>query len=397
MRYLKKVLSKVQRILKKTVIKLRCLLPLFAQVKLFKLPAGITKTIDYCKSQDCSFLWLRSNEKASRIFPQTPEAEVHWKFCLEHEQLHNHPNVWLAHLENAYVVDSSAHVLTSERLFLTDASKELALNNPIQSSLFQDYIALPRSRFLSGTSTVLCGPGANGYFHWLTDALPRISILLQANFNLREIDRFLIPENNLPAIAESLSLLGIGSSLCQTVSHEKCFRLENLILPSLPGASGNPTAWSREFLRNSFLTFSETVPDRFPKCFYISRKESRCVANEDEIVPVLREYGIEIIQPEKLSFIEQVALFARAELVVAPHGAALTNLMFSSSGTSVIELFSPGYVNVCFWAISNLGSLRYSYLIGEGEKYPQGFDPQLNRENIVVSADRLRSWLKHWT
>jgi capsular polysaccharide biosynthesis protein len=68
-----------------------------------------------------------------------------------------------------------------------------------------------------------------------------------------------------------------------------------------------------------------------------------------------------------MSVAEQAKVFAEADVIVATHGAALANLCFASPGSTVIELFAPDYVNVCYWALAQrVPGLRYRYLVGEG-------------------------------
>jgi capsular polysaccharide biosynthesis protein len=58
----------------------------------------------------------------------------------------------------------------------------------------------------------------------------------------------------------------------------------------------------------------------------------RRVLNEDELLAALEPHGFVSVQPERLSFEEQVDLFSQAEIVVAPVGAALTNMLFMPPG-----------------------------------------------------------------
>ena len=73
------------------------------------------------------------------------------------------------------------------------------------------------------------------------------------------------------------------------------------------------------------------------------------------------------IELEELSLSAQIALFAGAEAVVAPHGAGLTNLIWCAPQTKVLEIFSPLYVNLCYWAIASVVDADYYYLLGSGE------------------------------
>jgi capsular polysaccharide biosynthesis protein len=52
-------------------------------------------------------------------------------------------------------------------------------------------------------------------------------------------------------------------------------------------------------------------------------------------------------------------------VVLAPHGAGLSNIVFCQPGTKVIELFAPTYIPPCYRIISNICGLEHYYLIGE--------------------------------
>ena len=107
----------------------------------------------------------------------------------------------------------------------------------------------------------------------------------------------------------------------------------------------------------------------------------------------LATFGFTPIWLEEHDFATQVALFSSAEFIVAPHGAGLTNLIWCNSSAKVLEIFSPNYVNVCFWAIANQIEMEYFYLIGDGERPPDYIDPHLIGDNINVPIDELRQSL----
>jgi capsular polysaccharide biosynthesis protein len=62
------------------------------------------------------------------------------------------------------------------------------------------------------------------------------------------------------------------------------------------------------------------------------------VTNEDEITAWLVQHGFEVIYPEELSVAQQIALYSRATHVIAPGGAALTNMIFMPPGGWVLML-----------------------------------------------------------
>ena len=78
-----------------------------------------------------------------------------------------------------------------------------------------------------------------------------------------------------------------------------------------------------------------------PRRFWISRKGSLRrpeVAGEDELVTELREFGFEEVRLETLSFAEQIGIFQNAEFAAGQHGAGMTNMMFASPDTTVLEI-----------------------------------------------------------
>jgi capsular polysaccharide biosynthesis protein len=123
--------------------------------------------------------------------------------------------------------------------------------------------------------------------------------------------------------------------------------------------------WVIDWLRNRFLPLageSSGGTERRRRLF-ISRSASRNrrLVNEEEIWAQLEPRGFEYVLAENLDFAEQVAMFANAEAVVAPHGAGLTNLVFCAPGTRVIELFPSRTVD-CYYRLSTDLDLEYAYV-----------------------------------
>ncbi|MBC7923139.1 MAG: glycosyltransferase family 61 protein, partial [Ferruginibacter sp.] len=141
--------------------------------------------------------------------------------------------------------------------------------------------------------------------------------------------------------------------------------------------------------------------DRLPgssarKRLYVSRRHApnRRVVNEEAVVRLLTSLGFEVVTTETMSVVEQASRFADAGCVVAPHGAGLTNLVFCSPGTKVVDVFSPHWVNPCYWVLSRQAGLEYHYLIGEGPRPAEYHDPVLKGEDIVVNLGALASLLE---
>jgi capsular polysaccharide biosynthesis protein len=59
-----------------------------------------------------------------------------------------------------------------------------------------------------------------------------------------------------------------------------------------------------------------------------------------------------------------VSLFKNADIVIAPHGAGLTNITFCKPGTKCLEFISPRLVSDLFAVLSEVVGVEYYYLIG---------------------------------
>ena len=112
---------------------------------------------------------------------------------------------------------------------------------------------------------------------------------------------------------------------------------------------------------------------------------------------MLEQQGFTRIDPGAHTVQEQIDLFAAADLVVAPHGAALSNLVFSKPGVRILELFAAGYVNHCYWTIAcTIPGATYHYLVADGS-HSEGrpmtgvlTDIRIPPVRVLEALDRLR-------
>ncbi len=164
-----------------------------------------------------------------------------------------------------------------------------------------------------------------------------------------------------------------------------------LVVPGLPDVDLKTPPWIVDFLRGRLMPASTgCVPGLR---LYITRGQqrgSRIVTNEAEVMRALAPLGFTMFDPGSVPVREQIAAFAQAELIVAPHGAALTNLAFASPGASVVEMFAPDYVQGCYWKLSDsVPGLDYAYLVGLGRPPRSGRMDGVDSD-ITVDVAALR-------
>ena len=101
-----------------------------------------------------------------------------------------------------------------------------------------------------------------------------------------------------------------------------------------------------------------------------------------------------MLDPGTLSVQEQIDVFHGAEVIIAPHGAALTNITFSRPGVRVLEMFAGTYVHLGLWTIAEaVGGVHYRYLVGAGS-WPEGKEMTGIVDDIDIPVGQVEAALE---
>ncbi len=211
---------------------------------------------------------------------------------------------------------------------------------------------------IPGDVAVVTATNHDCYYHWIFDILPR---MVKALEHAPDVDRIYLQRKSRFQDL-TLDLLGIDPSRIVNTEDVPWISADNLIVPCHQIMTGHHhPRWVTDWIRSAFLPHAEREGEG--RRIYVSRSiaRNRRVKNEDEIYGMLKARGFEFVHAEKLSFQQQIGMFAEAEAVVAPHGAGLTNLAFCAPGTKVIELF-PSLVMDCYHRLCVDLDLHYAFV-----------------------------------
>nr|RNJ68787.1 MAG: DUF563 domain-containing protein [Leptolyngbya sp. IPPAS B-1204] len=319
---------------------------------------------------------------------------------------------WVVPQQNAWMVCNAIAVLTSNQYLLADLCRAYPGQLPgcdhPDSNLHRIYTqpSLTSLQNIEGRVAVLSSLSGNTYFHWMVDVLPRIELLRFSGIDLAEIDWFLINGGHHSFQRQTLAQLGIPVEKVLSSDRHPHIQATELIVPSFAGHFGWLDEWALSFLRRSFLlpmlNGGPPNPGKFPERIYISRSQAnhRQLLNEAAVLEQLRPLGFVPVQLESLSFSEQVALFAHAKAIIAPHGSGLTNIIFCRPETIVVELVSPHYIRHYYWVISRLLGLQHYFLVGDDltcapvrelmYQNPLIEDIWVNLDSLKTTLDRLQ-------
>lgn len=297
------------------------------------------------------------------------------------------PRVAVGELTDGRVLGPYRAVITSRGTLVGELSPYFGISRPNQNPVFSDR-SVPPPTVVNGQVGVLAARGDVSYFHYLTDVLPRLALLEE----LESPPDLLYLPTSLPHQGQLIELLGIPRERIIDADQVRHLQAEILLVPGLPDADLKIPPWVVGFLRDRLLPRgARSIPGRR---LYVSRGDrrgSRIVINEGEVVQALSELGFDVIDPGAMPVAQQIRAFSEAEWIVAPHGAALTNLVFASPGASVLELFAPDYVQGCYWKISDcVTGLTYRYLVGAGRSPRRGRMEGVDSDLTVDVSTLLR-------
>ena len=291
--------------------------------------------------------------------------------------------VFLANLKNARVWGRNGAVISAGDHFLEDISREFNKGMQIDHSIFYT-LKQVHSNFYTLKTAVIGTAGANVYYHWMMDVLPRLGLISKI-YPLEEISYFVTEFTQLPFQVETLQQIGVPVNKIIASNDNWNFHLKckELIVPSLVSPIDQATPFQIDYLRSLFKDY---IVEQSPKeRIYISRMKvgRRTILNEQELLNFLSNYGFKVIYCEELSVFQQVSLFSSASLIVASHGSALVNLAFCNPNTNVIDIFNEKHINPCFWFISKINRLNYHYF--SGKAFPIDNNPKNDNTWIDIT------------
>lgn len=283
-----------------------------------------------------------------------------------------YPEASVCFLSGAHLVGNEGLVLTPDNRVLAEYYHQFG-TRPLPRTILHQPFGLTRRRVdrLDDVIALLAAPQGWNYYHWLFDVLPRWHLLERWR---NVIERYALPANLTAAQRESLTLLGISAEKTLALVPDGRWRCQHLYVPSLPGSEGCYPPWSLRFLRDTFLPAAAGVAGLGEK-IYIRRTPGspRPVLNEAELAASLARRGFQAVALESLSFVQQVAAFRDARIVVAAHGAGLANLVFAPAGTAVLELFSTDYLRPdCYFTLTRRLGQAYDIWLDENSHRAAG-------------------------
>lgn len=251
------------------------------------------------------------------------------------------------------------------------------------------YLNIPECYRIEDHPALLLNTLGDNYGHWHVQSLPNLTFVEKfKKAGLHDAENWLFYISNgyrYEAFRkESIDRFGYGHVLKVdpwASNPSGCIGFRKLLVPSLhriPSQERFPS-----FLKEALAplaTAGKPNPD-YPTKLYLSRKDigtRRHIQNEDELIPALEKIGFTPIVCGEMSYAQQENVFANAQVILGPHGGALTNMAFAPAGTSIIEIFHGLQFNSWYKNLANILGHRYGFI---------GFDPPVEELDKGWSAN----------
>ena len=243
---------------------------------------------------------------------------------------------------------------------------------------------------------ILTNPWSNNYWHWTVDTLTQLEGVEYYQQQTGIKPRLIVESNLRTWQKDSLKLLGYETQ--DLIIWQDFRRIVNkLIVPSFRRSyedlHGEISVAACQWLKQKMLSNIPTIESGdsvFSPKIFISRRKAlgRRISNENEVLEALKPLGFTAYLLEEMSYIQQVKLFAQAKIIIAPHGAGLTNLIFADSPI-ILELFGA-YVGREFANLARSMGFTYGCL---GCPPPRG-EVRHKDGDLLVDVNEMLSLLR---
>lgn len=244
-----------------------------------------------------------------------------------------------------------------------------------------------------GFAALNVGSSHKGFFHQWVDALPRAWVLGQVD---AQIDDIVVSQKLAPEYREIAKRLTEREVTIRRVPRGVRLRTAAYLHLPVPfrqapkgapsGSRGLPTEYISSFRKHTADVLQ--LGGESGLRVFLSREHAatRRFANEQQVQTEMSALGFQIAHLERLTITQQARLFDGADVVVAQHGAGLTNLLHCRPGTKLVEIFHgpSGGAHALYRDLASQMGLDYKAVTLEGS----GKDSE-----VSLSVDIVRDLL----
>ncbi|HEY0904790.1 MAG TPA: glycosyltransferase 61 family protein [Marmoricola sp.] len=352
------------------------------------VPRGAFRTTAETVAQTPGALVHDAGPAEHRVVPVASGSPAgHWVFT--RDPVLDIPARFTLELPDGLVVADFGAVVTAQHQLDYETSNYFGIAGWPEHPVFLRPRIPPVERVAGSLLNLTTRGTSTNYYHFLFDALPRYGIF-EESMPTASVDAILVP-HGARYQQQLLAMLDPGARLLQPAAN-RAWRADRLLVPSTPNHELAAPQWVVSWLRKTFPPRTSGMPRRL----YLTRgarPNTRRYVQEAALLPELERRGFTCVDPGSLTVQEQIDMFHDAQVVVGPHGAALTNIVFCQPGVKVLELFAADYVHLGLWNITHTTGAEYRYVVADGA-HPPGRVMAGVLQDVDIPPDRVLAELE---
>lgn len=274
------------------------------------------------------------------------------------------------------------------------------------SARFAQAKSKPIKKFLEGNFYYLDTEYPGHFGHVMTEVVARLwgwSAAREAFPGIRVLISLGQGQNSIPGYQrEIFEAFNIDDSMITYIAPDEEVTVDRLVAATPQFSNPN---WSAPGLIDVWTKIRESASTDaapFPERVFISRKQetTRSCNNTDQLEDFFVDHGFAIVYPEKLSFSDQVNLFASSKVVAGFGGSGLFGAMFAKNPGTRIVIAGETYIAMNEYLISSvLGDEMHYFWCKSDKQYPKGaWTAEAFKSNFTFNfetdGERLKTLLK---
>jgi hypothetical protein len=235
----------------------------------------------------------------------------------------------------------------------------------------------------------LLGSSQVSFYHFVTEVVGDWWFLKQMGYRERDFAAIVVHGHRKDWQEEVLDMLRIPADKRRYHFEVKARHIDLVVPYRTKGDAVTVPTWMCDALRSEL---GGGIAGRAgTRKIYLSRKDAsrRRMVNEADMTRRLKSIGFEILQLEGMTIAEQQALLGSARVVVAEHGAALTNIVWCPENATVVDIHPTVSAMPCFRILAELRGLRYIPVFVARSEDLERDDWSINAEAIERVLDAV--------
>lgn len=237
--------------------------------------------------------------------------------------------------------------------------------------------------YVIDNAAVILGDWGTNYYHILVEEIPNLIKINKYNKELQ-----IIMNHNETYIKDILNVFKFENPLIN-LEKSNLYNIRNCYTTNI-SLSGKPSKYELELVRD-YLTNKNILKMKKQELGVIIYRieDERRILNHNEMLNYLNNKysNIKWVVFHTMSFLDTINLFSKTKIIIAPHGAGLTNMMFSQTGCNIIELMPYSDPNECYYHLSSMLDHKYYCIVCDDT----GKD---NKKNMNIKFEYLDKVMK---